>query len=492
MKKLGLFNIVFFIILLIVVALGIFIRIHAFLHTHNIFYDEAALLLNIKERTYSQLFLPLDYEQCCPPLFMILGKFIYTHFGLNLYAIKSIPFVFSLLSLILFTFLSLKMFRSRVAIIISNFMFAFSYWLLTYTMFFKHYISDACVSILILFVAYHYKDRILSKVDVSILAILAILCLLMSYTSVIILSSTFIVFVLYKYNKSERKEWLKKSLLFVLIYGIFSVVYYFVNMKSPANADVFQIGWGEFYPRTFENIVFTLNLLMGYILKPIAALVIMTIAGIFLVFKDRFSFGVLFLPFIVAFILAYFKKYPILPERVILYLIPIFLLLVNKSIDSILKIENKLIRNVFYYITILVFLCSLNILEIQQLVQNIKTKQYTNITDKVYWKKEKTSNAERALEWFKQYGITKDDYIIAKMADKLVFDLYDKDNLINTSNISYNNEFNIPIGSTIYAYVSEEYDEYEFFEADLKNCEILEKVEDGAYYFIKAKKIKDD
>ena len=164
----------FYLLFALVLILGVVLRVHTLFHTHNIFYDEAALLLNFKERTYGQLFLPLDYNQCCPPLFLIPSKFIYEHFGLNLIALRAIPFIFSLASLFLFALLSFKILKNKISVLSINIMFALSPWIFTYQMFMKQYLSDIFTTIAILLGAYYLKDKQISKLTKVVIFIIMI------------------------------------------------------------------------------------------------------------------------------------------------------------------------------------------------------------------------------------------------------------------------------------------------------------------------------
>lgn len=496
----------FYLLFALVLILGTVLRVHTLFHTHNIFYDEAALLLNFKERTYVQLFLPLDYNQCCPPLLLIAGKFIYEHFGLNLIALRLMPFIFSLISLFSFALLSLKIFKNKISVLLINFMFALSPWIFTYQLFLKQYVADIFTTIAILLCAYYLKDRQISRLSIILLSLSAILCILISYTSAIVIASVFIVLFFRKYNKQKRKEWLHNGLLFTVILALFLIPYYFINMKSTMRYQDFQDYWtiftGAFYPKKIDDFKNITDILTGNMLYFSNVMIIAFISAILMYIKDKFTLFILFLPFVFSLILGLSGKYPFVPERTILFLIPLFLIIIIKPLDyclvsvkSFIRDKKKKIIFAISLVFILFFVCSLNITEFKRINNNLVSGQFTNITDYIYekrYKKERTSNVQAALKMYKKYGLKKSDYVMAKYADRLVFQLYDNEKLLNRIIIrNAEHRFNsLPIGTTIYMYISEEYDDcYYSFKNLLDNCEIQLSVEDGAYTLIKAKKI---
>ena len=66
----------FYIFLFCIVFLGIYLRIVAMTSGFDIFYDEATLIFNIENKKTIELFGKLDFSQCCPPLFLIISKFV--------------------------------------------------------------------------------------------------------------------------------------------------------------------------------------------------------------------------------------------------------------------------------------------------------------------------------------------------------------------------------------------------------------------------------
>ena len=127
-------------ILVIIFALAIYLRIDAYLINNSFFTDEILLAQNIFERNYLGLFLPLNYFQSAPYLFLALSKFV-SNFGINELCFRFIPFLSSLISVYLFYLLSKEIFQTRLARAAALFTFGISYQLLFYAQVFKQYSS---------------------------------------------------------------------------------------------------------------------------------------------------------------------------------------------------------------------------------------------------------------------------------------------------------------------------------------------------------------
>jgi hypothetical protein len=72
-------------------AAGAVARIAAYAQNRSLWYDEAALALNLARRGYLALLAPLDNLQTAPPLFLWLERAIVAAFGFNEWALRALP-----------------------------------------------------------------------------------------------------------------------------------------------------------------------------------------------------------------------------------------------------------------------------------------------------------------------------------------------------------------------------------------------------------------
>jgi uncharacterized membrane protein len=91
----------------------------------SLWLDEAMLALNIVNRSFFELFKPLDYDQGAPIGFLMAEKVFNVLFGRNENALRLFPLILGLLSLWLF-YLVLKHFVHGTNLVIALALFAFN------------------------------------------------------------------------------------------------------------------------------------------------------------------------------------------------------------------------------------------------------------------------------------------------------------------------------------------------------------------------------
>lgn len=116
--------------------------------------DEAALANNIVERDLAELVKPLDYNQAAPLGFLLTTKLITLFLGTNEYSLRLLPFVYGLLSLLLFYQLGKMILKP--ALIFGMALFATSQLHVRYVAEFKQYIGDGFWALLLLCLAFKF------------------------------------------------------------------------------------------------------------------------------------------------------------------------------------------------------------------------------------------------------------------------------------------------------------------------------------------------
>ena len=87
--------------LILLVSIGVAWRLGRYFLNFPIFGDEAVVGLNILGRSYLELLEPLRYIVACPFGFLWISKWIIIHFGTSSFAVRFLPLVASLVSLLL-------------------------------------------------------------------------------------------------------------------------------------------------------------------------------------------------------------------------------------------------------------------------------------------------------------------------------------------------------------------------------------------------------
>lgn len=512
--KISIKNILFLSVLSLIILLGIILRTHLYLYYPSFIGDESALFDNFDQKTFVELFLPLTNSQCCPPIFMILGKLLYSIFGLNEIAIRSLTYVSSILSILVFMLLTFKIFKNKFAIITANFIFCLAAQICQ-LMYFKQYQSDILFTNIILLVALYLKEKTPSYIHMFLLSILASLCVFCSYTCGFIIFCLILILFL-KNNYKNKKQNLLHFLCFLIPFSIIMHIYFIINCIPTINDEILQYFWdgnpipkAVFIPNRIEQIRDYLLFFTGhyeYSFNHIGLIILLSISFFLLFIKNKFLFCTLFMPFIFAYILGAAKLYPFAIERVSFYLIPIYIIIICIPLNYInLNVKNNNIpieygtnHKVMYKNAVSLIILSLFIytINLSAIIYNTKDFLFK------YGMGRKT-NCKQFVETLYKSDITQNDYIYVDGESWSIFDRLDKEkkleyNLKN-NRIEDNPDFDklllhkLPIGKNIYFFIHEDYyyDNYERLKQWINdNCKIEYEIEEYYGNFVKCKKIK--
>lgn len=131
----------------ILIGLGVVLRAVQYFSGRSLWTDEASLALNIVERSYAELMLPLSNDQVCPPGFLWLSRAAFDLLGPSEAALRLPAFLFGLLSLPVFYGLC-RRWTGRAETALALGIFAISGHLVAYSAELKQYSGDVLFSML--------------------------------------------------------------------------------------------------------------------------------------------------------------------------------------------------------------------------------------------------------------------------------------------------------------------------------------------------------
>jgi hypothetical protein len=134
---------------LALVLAGLILRLRQYLADRSLWLDEAMLTNNILARSFGGLFQPLDNNQGAPIGFLLLQKSITLILGTSEYALRLFPFVAGLVALALMFMLTRKIVSPFAGLFALAF-FAFSPELVYYASEVKQYSSDVAIALLLI------------------------------------------------------------------------------------------------------------------------------------------------------------------------------------------------------------------------------------------------------------------------------------------------------------------------------------------------------
>lgn len=323
--------------LLILIIIGIKLRIDALNFSLDIYFDEMALLNNIVDRRILNYFTILDDNQCCPPFFMIFGKILYLFFGYNPKTLRTATgFIPSILSLFAFIYLCFIVFKNKLSIIFSVFLFTFQIEIIRQAGMFKPYSFDTLITSIIVISILKLdkiKEKLLPK-HYFILGLLAGIAILCSYPSMYIILSSFCIILLREYIVNKHIN-IKNTFCFLIPFTIIFLFLLFKIFIPTANNLELQEYWTNIEPFLPINYWQTIDLICFLFTQNyIFSIIVFIVSFAYMFQKNKFLCGLIYLPILINFLTGFLKIYP-MSGRTILYLLPLSFILFSYPIEKV-------------------------------------------------------------------------------------------------------------------------------------------------------------
>lgn len=325
--------------LITIFAIGILWRIVLFIQNPSLWGDEAALAFNVCNKSYKELFGGLDILQASPVGFTIIVKFLLNCISpqtdcVRDFTLRIIPFISGVLAIPLFYYLVKLIFKNdKKTILISLFFLVMNPCAVVYSAQFKQYSTELLCSILILIC--FYRLLTLDKYKWQYSVILALVPWF-SYSSFFMLASGFICLLI--------RNW--RLCLKILVPVCTScVIYYFASLKSVFAVNFLNMVacWGGccgfmdlHHPLRF---LFKFGELFafGKLFSGLCGFVFFAIYVRYCFYSDnQLRKTMLILPLCLTILASLMHKYAI-QGRLILFLLPVFAIIIALMEDRIIK-----------------------------------------------------------------------------------------------------------------------------------------------------------
>lgn len=476
-------NILFVTTISLVFLVGIIFRILFFSYARPFWNDESAVALNLVNRSYAALFLPLDFSQLTPPLYSVCCKFCSIFISKEEFAFRLPALFCSIASLFVFFALSKKVLVNRCSIVLANVIFALNYQLIYYAQELKQYSCDVFLFLIILLSYFvipmktttKYFHQNLQGLLLFLLSVFYALSMWFSYTA---LFSLFIIFltILFANNWSGEIKKLIKIIGFLFFLPLCSFVVLCGSVSRFAQNSELHVFWKNgFISRDFSNLNQLIydNLLFyfpDFNLKLL--IVIFFVLGLLFCLKSlkhsKASGFILVSGLVLAILISYLSIYP-LYLRTSLYLFPVCILIIVSAFGFDFFQKRK-IGIIFF--TVFLFLIIYTLLKTD--IEQIMRKHYY---------RESTANL---LSVFKTKSSQKDCLVVPKLSS-INYQYYSRNADINSDNVFYIREplyeydeikkvyYTLPAGLIYYviithsgdkAYELKNLEKYAFFQKD--------------------------
>lgn len=329
------------------ICIGIFLRFTQYLLNHSLWIDESFVALNILDRSYLELFQPLEYNQGAPIGFLLAVKFATQLFGTSEYSLRLFPFLSGILSIFLFHKIA-RWFGTLTTTAIALGLFALCDRLIYYSAELKQYSSDVVVALLLYFLAIQQLNKKITYVQLITFAFIGAIAIWFSHPSVFILAGIGLTLLI---SAWVQREWSKiyKYIAVYLIWLASFVTFYIVSIQELSNNAALQKSWDsnhnsfmplpplsltdlKWYPQTFFEIF---NYPLGLYLTGIAALAF--IIGCQSLFNsNKQKFYLLISPLFVTLLASGLHKYPV-KGQLLLFIIPSMLIIIAEGTQQIIE-----------------------------------------------------------------------------------------------------------------------------------------------------------
>lgn len=434
----------------VIICFGIAVRLVQYLYNRSLWADEAVLALNIVNRSYLELLQPLDYDQGAPFGFLIVEKLAVQIFGNNEYALRLFPLLSGIMSLLLFYQLA-KRFLRGYAVPIALAFFASLYYLIYYATELKQYSSDIAVTLFSCLLVTEIFIKRLSVKRVILFSVLGALTIWFSHPAIFVLAGFGASCLLIKIFKNKNFR-LFRVLIIYSSWLISFALFYFVSVQSLSNNQTLMTSWSgrNAFPNSAFDIIWVFDAFGRFFYLPLDFRGIMDGVAIFAFVIGCISFFrrqkekllVLLSPLIVAFFAAYLQKYPF-SGRLVLFLIPFFVLLITEGLHSLIKKTRSKPTFIFGIILLVsllfqpitkagnLFINPIQNEEIKQVLNYVKSKEQPSDILYVFQR-----GQYQFLYYADKYGYQEGDYVIG--VDDL--DEYDGRSLSDKERKRYEND----------------------------------------------------
>lgn len=344
-----------------ILLLGIVLRLIVFFDNRCLWTDEVAVALNVFEKSYTQLALPLDYAQYAPPLFLWIVKACTQLFGYSEQAFRLYPLLAGIAALFVFHNI-LRRNLTLNSYWYPLLLFATGLVYLRYTTELKQYMPDALITLLLIWLA--LSIDLLSTRTVRFILIWCIagsLAIWSSMPSVFVLASVGCYYGIQCLQHNSYKKlwpiatittiWLIQflyyyhTILSVQIHSDYLVSYHnrFFLFALPSSSqewlhnkdvikNVLQVAFGD---GQWEFTLSTGLLFIGIVVS---------------IVKRKTTSLLYILPILLMLLAAALKQYSLIP-RLTLFAMPLLLLLAGIGLEQLLKPKRQ-----FFYIPIFILI----------------------------------------------------------------------------------------------------------------------------------------
>lgn len=336
-------TIVIWCISLIFIILGVYISFLLYCSNRNLWLDEAMLAYSLNTRSLFDLTRSvLEMDQSAPVLYLYVVKIITLIFNTSEFTLRILSFTSFVGVLVLVYLLMKDAFTVRYPILCTSFV-SNLFVLLYYSNEFKPYMTDCFIILIVLYLYYLYN-----KGTLKILSLSLVYSILLWFSNpAIFFAGAVFIYEFVKYILNKDKISVYKTFLGGMIIIVSFLILYILWLKPVANSE-YMIQYWEHYkfpliPKSINDIKKIMQIsreLIAVMSRWTIVLLLLICSGIIISItaKNKYSI-VISISILLVLIASYIGKYPFY-QRLMLFIYPIFSILIFIALDSLMR-ENK-------------------------------------------------------------------------------------------------------------------------------------------------------
>jgi|GEM_PF-400913 len=356
MNGIGLYNLyhknekkVFHVLLYSIILLGISLAIYQFFYNRSLWNDEAALALNIIDKSFSQLLQPLDYKQVAPIAYLFVEKFLTLLMGKSEYALRIFSLIAFILSIPMIYLVSNRLTNNKTLSLFATALFSVNITFIRFSSELKQYSLDVLFALIIIYLTLSLSFQ--KSRSLLLYGLAGAVAVWFSNPSIVILAISGLYILTTEVYKKQNYKIFYPFLLWGLSFGL----YYTLFIYHHPSAEFMRQYWkNAFLPLGVSSkaVIYFLHLHFEDIFKLVARTPIYP-----LLFWMLYLFGILyafikknykllyfiFAPLLLHLFLSGLKLYPF-DGRLILYLLALLTLFYAFALYSLYESLLKRIK----------------------------------------------------------------------------------------------------------------------------------------------------
>lgn len=226
------------------ILVGVLLRFLGYFRNRSLWFDEAALAVNIVERPLAGMLRPLEFHQGAPVGFLLVEKILASLMGPGEFALRLFPLICGLLTVLLAVVVA-RLYVSRSVVLLTVALVALNPSLIYYSSEVKQYSSDALVTLVLLWVLVRLAESDLSGRRMAAVAAIGSVAVWFSHPAVFLLAGAGVAFLVSA--RSDKRRTVRLALV-LIVWAASFVVLYVVSLRHLADDHALLDFWGQYFP----------------------------------------------------------------------------------------------------------------------------------------------------------------------------------------------------------------------------------------------------